>query len=178
MTASKRPYKKTPKKTPGKRASGTARRRGRGRSVRLGDWRRHPFLPLILLALCVAALLAPPENVAVPPEPGVPIACANPYIIDGDTLDCAGSRIRLQGIDAPEMPGHCRPGRDCTPGDPYAAKAHLKSLSRGIVRCTPVDTDIYGRIVARCAGAQGDLSCAMIEAGFAVRRYGVLSCPD
>src|SRR3546814_4753345 len=35
------------------------------------------------------------------------IAC-RPTVVDGDTLRCGGTRIRLQGIDAPEMPGHCR----------------------------------------------------------------------
>ncbi len=48
--------------------------------------------------------------------------CASPIAIDGDTLRCAaGPRVRLAGIDAPEIPGHCRRGRKCTPGDPAAS---------------------------------------------------------
>lgn len=105
------------------------------------------------------------------------ITCRDPRIIDGDTFDCDGRRIRLEGIDTPEMPGHCNPGRDCTGGDPYAAKKTLASLSRGIITCTPVKTDHYGRIVARCANDREDLSCAMLGSGHAVRRYADISCP-
>ena len=36
------------------------------------------------------------------------------YVIDGDTIHCGYTRVRLAGIDAPEMPGHCQPGRACT----------------------------------------------------------------
>ena len=104
------------------------------------------------------------------------IMCTSPIIIDGDTLHCGRHRIRLAGIDAPEMPGHCRPGRDCTPGDPFAAKAYLRSIARGAVSCRQTDTDVYGRTVARCEAGGRDLSCAMIAAGHAVRRYGYISC--
>ena len=42
---------------------------------------------------------------------------------DGDTLRCQdGTRIRLSGIDAPELDGHCQPGRACVPGDPLASR--------------------------------------------------------
>jgi endonuclease YncB( thermonuclease family) len=104
------------------------------------------------------------------------IACNRPRIIDGDTMDCAGMRIRLASIDAPEMPHHCRTGRQCTPGDPYAARNYLSFLTRGRVECRPVDTDVYGRTVASCHAGGRDLSCAMVEAGRAVRRYGWLWC--
>lgn len=105
------------------------------------------------------------------------ISCYSPRVIDGDTFDCDGERIRLAGIDAPEMPGHCRPGRRCTEGDPYASKTHLDSLTTGLVECWRVETDHYGRMVARCKADGEDLSCSMIEDGQAVRRYGHVSCP-
>jgi endonuclease YncB( thermonuclease family) len=104
------------------------------------------------------------------------IGCNRPRIIDGDTLDCAGTRIRLASIDAPEMPGHCRAGRRCTPGDPYAARNYLSFLTRGRVECRAVDTDVYGRTVASCVSDGRDLSCAMVESGRAVERYGWLWC--
>ena len=109
-------------------------------------------------------------------EGGAVISCDSPYIIDGDTLTCDGQRIRLEGIDAPEMPGHCRKGRSCTPGDPYAAKDYLESISRGSVTCLPIKKDAYGRTVARCEAGGRDLSCAMIDADHAVRRYSVILC--
>lgn len=103
--------------------------------------------------------------------------CHSPYIIDGDTIDCVGTRIRLMGIDAPEMPDHCREGRRCTEGDPFAAKKYLQSLTTGRVKCRAVETDHYGRTIARCTAGEQDLSCAMIASGHAVRRYSRISCP-
>lgn len=107
--------------------------------------------------------------------------CENPRHHDGDNVRCAGLKpaIRLEGIDAPEMPGACRPGRDCTPGDPYAARDALRALTQGrSVICTRQDTDRYGRIIARCSADGIDLSCAMIAAGHAVPRYVTIDCPD
>jgi endonuclease YncB( thermonuclease family) len=46
-------------------------------------------------------------------------------VTDGDTIRCGDERIRLLGIDAPELPGHCRSGRNCAPGDPYASTSSL-----------------------------------------------------
>ncbi|MGD9744647.1 MAG: thermonuclease family protein [Hyphomicrobium sp.] len=117
-----------------------------------------------------------PELLSANPAGGMRIACDRPGIIDGDTLDCAGTRVRLASIDAPEMPGHCRSGRRCTPGDPYAARDYLSFLTRGPVECRPSDTDVYGRTIALCTSGGRDLSCAMVEAGRAVERYGWLWC--
>lgn len=154
------------------------------KQLRRMRWRAQPLRPLILLVLCAGALAlwqehagtGPAFNIGAVPGPGAAIACNSPYIIDGDTLDCAGRRIRLASIDAPEMPRHCRRGRVCVSGDPYAARAQLHALTRGAVRCQAVDTDVYGRTVARCQGPEGDLSCAMVAGGFAVERYGRLRC--
>lgn len=104
------------------------------------------------------------------------IICTSPVVVDGDTFRCNGERIRLASIDAPEMPGHCRAGRRCTPGDPYAAREYLRGMARGEVQCRRVDTDSYGRTVALCEAGGLDLSCAMVSAGHAVERYGRLAC--
>ncbi len=105
--------------------------------------------------------------------------CEAPRHRDGDNVRCANieQSIRLQGIDAPEMPGSCRPGRTCTPGDPYAARDYLRGLTQGhTLACTREDVDRYGRIIARCSVDGVDLSCAMIAAGHAVPRYAELDC--
>ena len=78
---------------------------------------------------------------------------------DGDTIRCGSERIRLLGIDAPELPGHCREGRDCAPGDPYASTSSLSGAMIGQLTITRVGEDRYGRTLALVAGAKGDLSC-------------------
>lgn len=105
--------------------------------------------------------------------------CLAPYVIDGDTLRCSrGPMVRLARIDAPEMPGHCRRGRRCAPGDPYEAKAALvRLISRQTLRCSPVSanprggssSDRYGRIVAYCTVNGRDLGEAMVFGGWARR---------
>ena len=139
-------------------------------------WRVRSFLPLVALPALAAGLFFVEGGPGKPKPSETAIACDSPYVIDGDTFDCGDMRIRLAHIDAPEMPGHCRAGRKCTPGDPFAARDRLVALTRGPVSCASIDTDVYGRTVARCEGRQGDLSCAMVDGGFAVRRYGVLRC--
>jgi len=133
------------------------------------------YLSAALLAIVFGALLIagslPFENSA--PER---ITCSGPRITDGDTFRCGGERVRLTSIDTPEMPGHCRPGRRCVDGDPYAARSYLQTLTRGRVTCDVLDRDHYGRAIARCRSAQNDLSCEMFRAGYAEARYGGRPC--
>ena len=101
------------------------------------------------------------------PSPSLtPVVVTNCRAIDGDTLRCGSIRIRLLGIDAAELPGHCRVGRHCAPGDPFAQQAALRRLAAGPLTVRAVTQDRYGRLVATVHNAAGvDLSCAMIAAG-------------
>lgn len=103
--------------------------------------------------------------------------CGSIGAIDGATFDCGSTRIRLSGIDAPELPGHCRQGRQCTPGDPYASTQNLHNLvAAGAVQCRKTDTGKYGRTVASCTWKGVDLLCGQLSAGQAVRRYAYIIC--
>jgi len=119
-------------------------------------------LPLITLAAAAASF-----------------ACQGPSHHDGDNLRCANvpGSMRLQGIDAPEMPGACRAGRNCVDGDPFAARDYLRSLTVGkTLQCVQEDTDTYGRAIVNCTAGALNISCAMIESGHAVPRYAPLDC--
>jgi endonuclease YncB( thermonuclease family) len=74
-------------------------------------------------------------------------------VIDGDTIEIHGTRIRLWGIDAPESTQLCRNAdSDLYPCGRVAANA-LAALLWGAkrpIRCEPVDHDQYGRTVAVC----------------------------
>ncbi len=80
-------------------------------------------------------------------------------VTDGDTIRCGSERVRLLGIDAPELSGHCRPGRSCVPGDPVASTASLERAMSPVMQIARVGVDHYGRTLAMVAGMQGDLSC-------------------
>ncbi|RYM14841.1 thermonuclease family protein [Sphingobium cupriresistens] len=89
--------------------------------------------------------------------------------IDGDTLRCPEiGRVRLLGIDAPEMPGHCRKGRDCAPGDPHSSKASLARLIRAGVTIAPVTRDRYGRTVAQVYAGGRNVACEQLRVELAV----------
>lgn len=93
------------------------------------------------------------------------LTCFNPHVADGDTITCAGQRVRLYGIDAPEI----RHGR--TPAQPwsYEAKDRLQELTRGRVVCRPAGNreDRYSREVAKCSGQVPDLGAEMVREGLA-----------
>lgn len=158
-------------------AFGARPRRARGwrhGADRLGSIRAATlFAALFLLALWLAN--AAPDGEASASDD---LRCDSPNPVDGDTFRCAGERIRLANIDAPEMPGHCRAGRVCTPGDPHASRDYLAQLTRGEVTCRRIATDRYGRTIALCQANGRDLSCAMAASGYAVERYGRLDCRD
>ncbi|KQN37026.1 nuclease [Sphingomonas sp. Leaf407] len=99
----------------------------------------------------------------------VALTCAL-VAIDGDTLRCGRERIRLLGIDAPELPGHCRRGRQCVEGDPVASKAALAAaIARGPATIVRRGRDRYGRTLARVRVNGVDLSAAQVRSGMAVR---------
>ena len=115
----------------------------------------------------------------MPLIPAIAFICAAPVAVDGDTLRCRGQGlVRLLAIDAPELPGHCRAGRVCTPGDGAASTRALAGLIAGReVRCEARMRDNYGRLLARCSAGGADLSCRMVADGWAVERYARLRCP-
>ena len=88
---------------------------------------------------------------------------------DGDTLNCGGRRIRLIGIDAPELPGHCRQGRECVDGDPFAATQALDRLiGSGDLQIVVLGQDHYGRELANVYSDGRNVACDLIDDGHAI----------
>lgn len=101
-------------------------------------------------------------------RPGEPITGCK--VTDGDTIRCGSERIRLLGIDAPELPGHCREGRTCAPGNPLASTESLRVALTGNLTIKRISTDRYGRTIALVSGSMGDLSCWQLRRGQAIYR--------
>lgn len=90
-------------------------------------------------------------------------------VTDGDTLKCGGRSIRLLGIDAPELPGHCRTGRKCVEGDPFAASHRLQQhIDKEEIQIVVVGRDRYGRELANVYANRLNVACDMISSGHAV----------
>lgn len=89
-------------------------------------------------------------------------------VVDGDTIDIGAERIRLEGIDAPEVAQVCQraDGRDWPCG--RAAVRALKALvGSNEVVCDSTGTDKYGRVLAICFADGRDLNASMVTAGLA-----------
>lgn len=95
-------------------------------------------------------------------------------IIDGDTLDVAGTRVRLYGIDAPEKAQICRRSRRDWPCGRDAMQALEGEVDGRPVSCEEQDIDRYGRVVGICRAGTSDLNAWMVRNGWAVayRQYG------
>jgi endonuclease YncB( thermonuclease family) len=134
---------------------------------RIARKRRLPRLALIVVAAIAVAIVAAVFN----PLPGELAGTAT--ATDGDTLRLAGQRIRLAGLDAPELDQKCldAEGHEWPCG--IAAKKRLGALvTRTRIVCEPQDRDRYGRLIARCRANGADLGGQMVSEGLAVAEIG------
>ena len=96
------------------------------------------------------------------------VDCPSAYVVDGDTLRCGAERVRLLGIDAPEIEP-CPRWRVCAPGDGESARRSLMgALHYGPVRYRPITVDRFGRTVANVWAGRLNLSCWQIQRGQAI----------
>nr|WP_081602550.1 thermonuclease family protein [Afipia felis] len=90
-------------------------------------------------------------------------------VIDGDTIEIHGQRIRLWGIDAPESSQLCRNNNSDLYRCGAEAANKLSAFTLGkIVNCEPIDRDRYGRTVARCSVNGADIAEWLVETGLAL----------
>jgi endonuclease YncB( thermonuclease family) len=110
--------------------------------------------------LLAMLLLAMPGSVAAAEPLRGPVA----RIVDGDTFDLAGARIRLWGVDAPE---------DDQPGGKAATATLARLVDGGAIACERKGRD-HARVVARCRLPDGrDVAAELVRSGYAMdyRRY-------
>jgi endonuclease YncB( thermonuclease family) len=155
-------------------------RRGSERATRKRAWLPTP----VEVGLsCVVAILAVTAWFAVAPEQSTnPVAAATSAgalagrssVIDGDTLEIRGARVRLVGIDAPESGQSCQDAA----GQPWrcgqqAALALADRIGSATVACEGEELDRYGRLLAVCRARGEDLGGWLVYEGLALayRRY-------
>jgi len=121
------------------------------------------FSALIFSILSIAALPVASDTLA-----------GRVSVIDGDTFEMHGKRIRLQGIDAPERGQQCKDAN----GKSYrcglmAAKQMSGYVSGKTVNCEILDKDRYGRFIARCLANGTDVNELLVKEGWALayRQY-------
>jgi endonuclease YncB( thermonuclease family) len=117
-----------------------------------------------MLQFIIAFLLVASTNAALSAD-----LIGQASIIDGDTIEIHGTRIRLWGIDAPEHDQLCR-GDDSLP---YLCGAKAANdldafIAHRPVSCAAVGRDQYGRTVATCAVGGVDLGEWLVGQGLAL----------
>jgi len=97
-------------------------------------------------------------------------------VIDGDTIDIRGTRVRLNGIDAPEAKQVCELNEKKYSCGVQSTEALIKLIGSNSVDCEQTATDRNGRVVARCKVGSTDIGAWMVEHGWAVayRRYSMI----
>lgn len=92
-------------------------------------------------------------------------------VVDGDTIELRGERVRLNGVDAPEAKQLCQDAK----GKSYrcgaaSAKALAELLAASSpTRCEFVERDRYGRFVGDCFRADGrSVSAVLVRSGWAM----------
>ncbi|NSZ57769.1 thermonuclease family protein [Agrobacterium tumefaciens] len=114
-----------------------------------------------ILFACVVAIAGPASAAEI---------AGRASVVDGDTIDIAGQRIRFDGIDAPESRQVCRTSSGeaywCGRTSAYALDEFL-AQSRPTF-CIPKGKS-YDRVVAVCRRADGaDVNSWMVRNGHAV----------
>jgi len=116
------------------------------------------FYALIVSIVSIAALPVASETVT-----------GRVSVIDGDTFEMHGERIRLHGIDAPESGQSCKDvnGKTYRCGQ-MAAKQMSGYVSDETVNCEIIDKDRYGRFIAKCLVNGTDINELLVKGGWAL----------
>lgn len=97
-------------------------------------------------------------------------------VLDGDTFDVGGIRVRLHGLDAPEEGQPCSNASgvqwDC---GAWVTRQVRDRIGGALATCETVDTDRYGRTVATCTVAGQDVGRMLVTEGLALayRKYSM-----
>ena len=127
---------------------------------------------LIIAALLLQAVIQP---VAAADQPfSIQGELSVTRVSDGDSLRSGPLKIRLHGIDAPELKQTCTDSTGATWACGRAARDAVSEITKAVpLRCALMDVDRYGRLIMRCFAGDTDIAEHLVENGLALayRRY-------
>lgn len=114
------------------------------------------FTAALLAAAPVALSAAAPERIE-----------GRVRVIDADTFDVGGRRVRLFGVDAPELAQTCRTraGKAWACGQ-WSSDQMRRRFGGKRAQCRVMDVDRYDRLVARCVVDRQDVAEVLVREGW------------
>lgn len=92
-----------------------------------------------------------------------------PRVVDGDTLAIGATRVRLEGIDAPETDQICLDANGVRWTCGIDARDQLAvHIRRRNIKCSSSGVDAYRRTLATCYFGDEDLNAWMVQQGWAL----------
>lgn len=136
--------------------------------------RRSLGFALFLAALVLFAIFddetSPETANAAPYPPAAPVLGETISVYDGDTIRLGDERIRIVGLDTPEL-GHRAQCQEEAVAAEQAKQALAGEIASGNVELHRQGTDRYGRTLARVTVDGRDVADTLIAQGLA-RPYG------
>ena len=136
------------------------------RKQRRGIW-RSLAIAVLLAAMMVAAWF---YGVWTDQRQPVPIVGQKIYVVDGDSFVVGARKLRLDGIDAPELKQTCKDSQNVEwPCGRVSRAALEKLLLEPGLSCVAEAQDLYARSVATCRSTSTpDIAAAQVGDGMAV----------
>ena len=129
-------------------------------------------MPLLVIWIALVASL----GTGVTDSMSAPTIQGTASVIDGDTIEIHGERIRPDAMDAPESSQLCLDAA----GSRYrcgqkSAVALADMIGRSVVSCEPKGPGRYKRVIAVCFKGETNLNASMVTQDWAVafRKYGM-----
>ncbi len=98
------------------------------------------------------------------------------YVVDGDSLVINEAKLRLVGIDAPELRQTCKKNGQDWPCGIKSRQALSALVKQGGVVCISEGLDKYDRWLVACRNTAGSMNAEMVRQGWALAygRYSAL----
>ncbi|MCT4372478.1 thermonuclease family protein [Yangia mangrovi] len=131
----------------------------------------------VSVSFIIVSLASPWVSLAAGPAAAAqPEVSGRIRVIDGDTFEVGDVRVRLFGVDAPEQGQTCGGNGKQVWACGAWVTTEVRSRYEGRrASCARLDTDRYGRAVARCSVDGKDVGRTLVSEGlaFAYRQYSL-----
>lgn len=135
----------------------------------MARFRSKDFMKYLVVVLAITiSLIFEIDASKLSNETNQQIVIIHPIIVDGDTIKTPEHRIRLWGIDAPELAQKCYNNQIEIECGKLSKERLTVIVGQEPLSCAVIDIDRFKRKVARCSNASGDIGELMVCQGWAL----------